>query len=757
MAAQRGTVGPPRVRQTAADIERKGSMLGSMLASVHGAARAIPRTIGIAAFAAFGLLPAGSVDAQTIAGHAARALTSQGEPLARRADALQRAPGAPTQFLAPKAALTRSYALPPPSAAERSQPLPPGLAGNRHAKPLHVGFGRDLAAYRSVVKLAELPWTRLPDGRMLTRFSLQSPGAVALRAEFAGTPSAALGALELRYAGSAWPARVEGPDAAAFWRGARQWSPVVFGDTMTVEAVLRPGVDPRALADLALGSVSHLFANPLALRDARADKVGEAGPCHRDIVCEPAGSLEARSAPAVARYLATVNGASGTCTATLVADRDPKTQLPYMLSASHCFSTQAVGDTVTTLWKEEVSTCGGATLRPEFRQIAGGVDLLVALPETNTDLMLMRLRTIAPDGAVWLGFDATPADRFPWAFTDIHHPAGDAKKISRGNVTGVDTWKGNDPTTHWKVSYTQGVTEPGSSGSALLFNRDGDQYRIRGVLSAGTSACNKPDGEDVFGRLDYSAPALDILSAENPPAAGAFTPQTGWWWDESKPGQGFGIEIFNGRLFVAGFLYDANGEPTWFVSNGALVNPTNYTGTMNVFTGGQTLDGDFKPVTAGASPGSFTVNFTSPTTAFLSWPGGTFNLKRYDIPGGPGFAAGPGAGMPERGWYWAPAEGGRGWMIEVQGDSMFMAGFLYAANGANIWYIATGKMTSSNTFQGTWQQVGGGTTYGGPFRPVTITNANVAAVQVDFNVEAKTAVLRLPGGRNVNLIRFRDF
>ena len=57
-----------------------------------------------------------------------------------------------------------------------------------------------------------------------------------------------------------------------------------------------------------------------------------------------------------------------------------------------------------------------------------------------------------------------------------------------------------------QVTYTQGATEPGSSGAALI---DADTRKVVGILTGGTTTCDVFSGADYFGRLDVvRAPAL---------------------------------------------------------------------------------------------------------------------------------------------------------------------------------------------------------------------------------------------------------
>ncbi len=82
--------------------------------------------------------------------------------------------------------------------------------------------------------------------------------------------------------------------------------------------------------------------------------------------------------------------------------------------------------------------------------------------------------------------------------TGIHHPSGDAKKISRddsGTINGSQ-WGSN----HWRVpSWDQGVTEGGSSGSPLFDQNS----RIIGQLHGGESSCTLRTWDE-YGKLDVS-------------------------------------------------------------------------------------------------------------------------------------------------------------------------------------------------------------------------------------------------------------
>jgi len=56
---------------------------------------------------------------------------------------------------------------------------------------------------------------------------------------------------------------------------------------------------------------------------------------------------------------------------------------------------------------------------------------------------------------------------------------------------------------------------------------------------------------------------------------------------------------------------------------------------------------------------------------------------------------------PESGWWWNASESGRGYAIEIQDNTLFMAGFLYDQSGAPFWFSSAGRFNSStDTFEG---------------------------------------------------------
>ena len=229
--------------------------------------------------------------------------------------------------------------------------------------------------------------------------------------------------------------------------------------------------------------------------------------------------------------------------------------------------------------------------------------------------------------------------------------------------------------------------------------------------------------------------------------------ERGWWWNPAEGGRGFAIEKLGNKIFMAGFLYNDSGRPTWFTATGELSGNV-FTAPIRLYSNGQTLSGAYvAPTQLSTSPGNVSLNFSDPTHAVMTWPGGTVVLQRFEIV--PGSLALPAPSfLPERGWWWNASEGGRGYALEIQGDNMFIAGFMYDANGQPAWYVSTGKMTDSHTYIGNWIEYSGGQTMTGPYKSPA-SNKPVASIGINFP-DAQHGNLYLPN-EIIPITRFTSF
>ena len=210
-------------------------------------------------------------------------------------------------------------------------------------------------------------------------------------------------------------------------------------------------------------------------------------------------------------------------------------------------------------------------------------------------------------------------------------------------------------------------------------------------------------------------------------------PQVGWWWNPNESGRGFFVESQNGVTFVGAYFYDADGHAKWLVAGGQNADSYNYTGPLYELSGGQTLFGGYVAPSLPSSVGNVTVHFDDDTHGTWTWPGGVIKIERQIFGG----ANAP--FQPFSGWWWNPNESGTGYSVEVQGNYVFVVGFMYDDAGRQVWYFAAGPMSSPSTFHGTVLQFANGQTMGGAYQP-PVALPTVATLDLEFTALNKATL-----------------
>ncbi len=214
---------------------------------------------------------------------------------------------------------------------------------------------------------------------------------------------------------------------------------------------------------------------------------GLAGNCHNDPLCYP---LWVNESNAAVKLIFGGFLCSGQLMATTAAD-----ETPYISTANHCISTTADANGCQCLFFYRNGTCGGTITAGSS---VTGCDLTGTY--SASDCTLMMIRPTLPTTAWWAGWTNTnPATNS--ASTGIHHPGGAEQAISFG-VKNAASFNCGSPTSNWNsLSWTNGITEGGSSGSAIY--RDSD-HKLYGVLTCGASSCSQLAADDGYGRWDLA-------------------------------------------------------------------------------------------------------------------------------------------------------------------------------------------------------------------------------------------------------------
>jgi len=404
--------------------------------------------------------------------------------------------------------------------AAASKPAPAGAA-----VPVQIGFARSVGATGTPQRVsAMLGWSPSTAGGQVSALRFQSAGAEGLRVGLR-VGSLPLGGVvrfyrdggEQAYETSAQEilatidrnlASGDTSDAAHTY-----WSPNLGGDALTVEIEVPPGT-PTSAVQVSVPLVSHVVVAVDTLDLVPKLGIGSAGACNKDVTCN-ASYAETSKAVALMEF---VEGEGGTyyCSGTLLNNL-AGTAIPYFLSANHCIGSQTVASSLRTRWFFRSASCGNLSVNPGSVWLSGGATLLYAAAATDTSFM--RLNNAAPAGAVYAAWSVAGVP-VSAAVSTVHHPSADLQKYSEGISLGVGNCTGTVlnctglTSQFYRVNWTLGTTEPGSSGSGLYRNINGSNYLV-GQLYGGTAACGAANGGiDSYGRLDtaYNASLSQWLS-----------------------------------------------------------------------------------------------------------------------------------------------------------------------------------------------------------------------------------------------------
>jgi hypothetical protein len=356
-----------------------------------------------------------------------------------------------------------------------------------------VGVVRDLPALTRVTDTSAGfgEWVAGADGSRVWAGSVESAGAVAQRVHLAWLRLPA-GARLVAY-NAANPTEIYEPVEGS--TGTDVWLPSCFSEVVSLECQVPAGVSG---VDFAIDQTAHVFKG-------YADGLlgSPAGECNLDFTCYPDW---ASTGTGVAAYGYISNLYVARCTGALIADTNPSTNVPYFLTANHCISTQTAAANSEFYWLYQTAECDGPRPSISLAPRTSGADYIAGAGGSGTsgggtDFTLLRLKTAPPAGLTWLGWSTvSPPVNTP--ITVIHHPRGDYKRITFGQKV---SYGGSVGAYYYKVTYSAGTTEGGSSGSPLIISATG---QIIGQLWGGYASCALPLDPDYFGRFSVTFPLV---------------------------------------------------------------------------------------------------------------------------------------------------------------------------------------------------------------------------------------------------------
>lgn len=360
---------------------------------------------------------------------------------------------------------------------------------NRFAAPIEVDI--DINSHGN--------WSLLEDGRQVWQLRIQAPDAKGLLL-FYEDFNLPIGAKLFVY--SPISSQVLGAyTSASHGRSDRFMTGIIHGEEVVLEY--------QAPAD-DFTVPFHIWRIDLVYKEAAADTparnfgFGGSNPCHDNMACPEAADWQAER-NAAARIIVVVEEGSGYCTGTLLNNTAEDGRLLF-LSAFHCMD----GFTpLYDLWRFDFyyssAECTNPVDEPAYQSVLGADSLA---GRQASDFLLLDLFADNTAGMEFhfMGWDRSGTP--PTSSGIVHHPRGDIQKFASSTNTAVVfnnsiNWSNGvttPPAHHYRLRYTNGTTEVGSSGASLLDQNHRVVAQLHG--DAGDVSCD--NALAFFGRLSVS-------------------------------------------------------------------------------------------------------------------------------------------------------------------------------------------------------------------------------------------------------------
>ena len=212
---------------------------------------------------------------------------------------------------------------------------------------------------------------------------------------------------------------------------------------------------------------------------------------------------------------------------------------------------------------------------------------------------------------------------------------------------------------------------------------------------------------------------------------------TSLWWNPAESGWGLNVNHQGSILFATLFTYAADGRDLWLVASALNAQPDgSFTGQL-LRTSGPPFNASPWPGIAFSVVGTMTLRFSSPEAGTLQYtfdgtPVSKTIVRQVFASPVPTCtaAAGPRAGETNyQDLWWNPAESGWGINFTHQGNSIFATLFTYAADGRDLWLVASNLARQPDgRYSGDLFRTRGPAFNASPWSPITLSTVGSMSV-----------------------------
>jgi alpha-tubulin suppressor-like RCC1 family protein len=265
------------------------------------------------------------------------------------------------------------------------------------------------------------------------------------------------------------------------------------------------------------------------------------------------------------------------------------------------------------------------------------------------------------------------------------------------------------------------------------------------TLCLGTAATSAQSVDPANSRCVVSVPATTDGGTVCPPpgSASTVTPNlpgalSGLWWNPNESGWGIAFTQRRNVVFAAWYTYDASGNPKWYVASNCTL-PAGVTGTSGACSGSlYQVNG---PAFFGTAFNPALVNVTTAGTLQVSFADANNATMTYTVAGQTRavpivrqvFASGTTAPPVDyTDLWWNPNESGWGLEVIQQFGNIFLAWYVYDANGNPTWYVASNCAVAGSGCSGTLYRTTG-PAFGPSFNPAQVQVFSAGTVSLSFS------------------------